>query len=323
LVAVVGSGMTGPTRDATERAISACLGYITSRQRKDGSWVDWKLPTGESDAWTTAYVGSKLAFLPDHLKGRAEEATRSAAGWLRRNVYEDGGWGYNREVGSDADSTSFSIIFLESAGEEVPSASRELLASHQREDGGFSTYTARSPRDSWGASHPDVTPVALMALLGRGGGGAALDRGTEYVLKSRTAGGWWNSFWWASSLYGTEANISFLNAFRPKWDWGITLECLLETKTWNSFETALLASSLSQLPFGTKEMEVSELVEELILTQQDDGSWPSAPVLRVTRRDCFDPWNREDSGPLFPDPRRLFTSSTVLEALCRANAFLP
>lgn len=285
--------------------------------------MDWQLPTGESDAWTTAYVGSRLALIPDYLKGDADVAIHWAARWLLNHVYSDGGWGYNSSVGSDADSTAFSILLLRAAGEDVPDSSLELLLRHQTADGGFATYLVSDVNNSWGVSHPDVTPVALKALLsGEGMSGPAIDAGVQYVLKARTTDGGWNSFWWNTPLYPTEASISFLTATNVKWDARHTVKHLLSAKASSVFEGALLASSLLHLPFEETKTRAPEILLDLLAKQLADGSWVSPPMLRVTRRDCLEPWREEDTGRLFSDPRRLFTSSTVLGALGEANRLL-
>jgi hypothetical protein len=85
----------------------------------------------------------------------------------------------------------------------------------------------------------------------------------------------------------------------------------------NAFERALLLDSLLRAQGGARSCRVDALVEHLVAEQLPDGSWRSAPVLRVTHRECASPWERTDAGSLYADPRRLFTSATVLSALCR------
>jgi squalene cyclase len=315
--------MISKRKKRVEQAIVASLTYIVAHQSEAGNWVDWRLPTGESDAWTTAYVGCKLRALPDHLRIKASTWTGAASEWVLENEYSDGGWGYNEGVGSDADSTAYAILFLASEGKAVPARSYARLKGFQMADGGFSTYVARSENDSWGFSHPDVTPIALLALLTEHDPeDASVSRGIEYALKQRTPGGWWNSFWWDSFLYSTQANLSLLNAVKAHWDATKTTECLLRTRTKNVFEAGLLASSVLQIPFESRETKACELTDQLIREQRRDGSWESRPILRLTKDNCFEPWNCEDAGILFSDPERLFTSSTVLEALCMVYAFL-
>lgn len=306
---------------ALERAISASLRYVTSNQSEDGSWVDWQLPVGESDAWITGYVGYKLRFLPSLLKSEAEVFMSKAYGWLLEHEYAEGGWGYNEGVGSDADSTAFAILFLASEGKIAHARSFDCLKRFQMEDGGFSTYVAKSKHDSWGVSHPDVTPIALLALLTKYGvDDVSVSRGIEYVLRHRSLEGWWDSFWWDSCLYSTQANVSFLNSAKVTWDVTGTIEFLNLVKTKNAFEDALLISIMLEIPHDPLMKKACQLADHLIKEQDQDGSWRSEPILRVTRNNCFEPWAQKSSGNLFGDPKRLLTSSTILDSLCRVYA---
>jgi hypothetical protein len=58
----------------------------------------------------------------------------------------------------------------------------------------------------------------------------------------------------------------------------------------------------------------------LTARQLADGSWPSGPVLRLTHRHVTAPWQASDAGPLFPDPHRLFATSTAVAALASRYA---
>lgn len=303
---------------ALERSIALGVDLLLSRQSVDGSWTDWDLPPGSSSTWTTAYVGYRLCSLPQHLKASAAPHVLAAANWLLANASANGGWGYNATVGPDADSTSFAILFLASAGRRAPERAYAHLASYQRPDGGFATYLPEDGFGSWTASHPDVTPVALLALLTQGIPDCrALRAGIDYVLRQQTPEALWHSFWWESFLYGTEASLSLLHTAGVEGAAPSTLSRLLPT---NAFETALLISSLLYLdPSGLHDV-VLDLAGRLVAQQHPDGGWEAAPILRVTRRDCFEPWKSDAPGPLFSDPRRLFTTSTVLHALSRTLA---
>lgn len=298
-----------------ERSIGAGLDFILALESANGSWTDWDLPPGSSSVWTTAYIGYKMRCLPEHLRAKAAPRVIAASHWLLDNEFADGGWGYNGAVGSDADSTSFAILFLASAGRRVPDAAYTHLARYQCSNGGFSTYLFDGESDSWTASVPDVTPIALLALLTKTAPDyRTLQRGIDYVLEQKTAEGLWNSFWWDSFLYATEANLSFLRATNVEIPAPADLSRIPPA---NAFETALLISSLLYLdPFGQR-TAIRNLADKLIVQQQSDGSWKTAPILRITRRDCFEPWTSNEPGPLFPDPHRLFTTSTVLHALSR------
>ena len=82
----------------------------------------------------------------------------------------------------------------------------------------------------------------------------------------------------------------------------------------SSFEVALLLSSLAFFPSGC-ELATQKLLDTLMDDQQGDGSWKSVPMLRVTRRDCFEPWKPGDPDRLYCDQNRLFTTAMALEAL--------
>jgi hypothetical protein len=264
-------------------------------------------------------VGYKLASLPQHLKAKAAPHLRAASDWLLRHPFPEGGWGYNEAVGSDADSTSFAILFLASAGRPVPETAYQRLALHQSPDGGFSTYLTGGGTGSWGVSHPDVTPIALLAMLTRAAERGSLDKGIEYVLGHRTPVGVWNSFWWDSFLYGTEASLAFLRAVQVETVAPTGLDQIVPA---HAFEAALLISSLFYADPRGLPAAPCDLVGRLMAEQEVDGSWKSAPILRITRSNCLEPWTSGDAGPLYPDPRRLFTTSTALHALSRMYARL-
>lgn len=299
-------------------AAAACLEYILRLQGSDGSWREWELPPGSSSTWTTAFIGYKLRLLPPWLAGRAAAARRRAAAWLARNEFAGGGWGYNEVVGVDADSTAYSILFLSSLRHAIGEATYNRLCEFRRQDGGFSTYIAQHGRDAWGVSHADVSPVALLAALTKYPRASGLvEQGLRYVLSQLTPSGLWNSFWWESPLYATEVSLSFLNSVGASFDTSQTLRSVTSTVPVNAFEAALAISSAIHICPDRLPDESRFLIGWLVERQQADGSWESAPILRVTRRDCFEPWRCRDAGASFSDPARLFTSSAVLAALSK------
>lgn len=300
--------------------IASGLDYILSMQAEDGSWTEWALLPGSSSTWTTAYVGYKLRSLPHDLMAQAIPHIAAAARWQCDNAFADGGWGYNVTVESDADSTSYAILFLASAGQQVPNAAYTMLSELQCADGGFATYLPIGELNSWNVSHPDVTPIALLALLTHPAPDRdVIQRGIEYVLRQKTSLGLWNSFWWDSCLYGTEASLSLLDAAGIKMP---SPEALTQIEPASAFETSLLTSSLLFVARDGSHVIIRDLVDKLISQQQPDGSWNTASILRVTRRDCYEPWACGDAGQLYADPSRLFTTATVLHALIKVHAEL-
>ncbi len=311
--------MTPELERQLRESISAGLDYILTLQATDGNWTDWNLPPGNSLAWTTGYVGFKLHYLPDEWAEKAAPATLAGSNWLLRNQFPDGGWGYNELVGSDADSTAFAILCLTSTGLEAPDSAYNHLTQYHCSDGGFSTYYCKGVRNSWGVSHPDVTPVVLRALLTKHSTGeCVLSDGVKYVLRQKTKEGIWNSFWWDSHLYSTEANLSLLTIVKPHHELKVTEEVLCQLGPSKVFEVALLISSLLHIATPRARAAVPPLLEQIIRQQQPDGGWISDLILRITNRDCFKPWACSNAGPVFSDPQRLFTSSAALAALSMA-----
>ena len=305
---------------ALNTSIAAGLNYILSRQAEEGAWTEWTLPPGSSSTWTTAYVGYMLRNLPLKPAAIAARRIEKAVHWLTGHALSDCAWGYNEWVGSDADSTAYAILFLTSADQSVPDTAYAALADWQCADGGMTTYLPMVEPHAWNISHPDVTPIVLQAMLTHSTPDqAALQRGIEFVLGQRSLGGLWNSFWWDSCLYATAANLSLMQTMGFKMTSCIALT---QIKPANAFESALLISSLLSVQCDDFPVLINDLVDQLIKQQQPDGSWNTAPILRITRRDCYAPWIATDAGPLYAETHRLFTTATVLHALSQVhNAF--
>jgi squalene cyclase len=313
-------------RDGTknlERALGLALEYILGRQQRDGSWIDWDLPPGQSSIWTTAFIGCKLAGLSSILRERASASTGLASEWLNVKMFADSGWGYSEEVGSDADSTALAILFLASEGKNIPAACYAFLQSFQCADGGFATFGGQPNLGTWGVSHADVTPSAVLAMMTKyGTTSETVDRGFQFVLDHKTRAGIWQSFWWTSFLYSTEKSLSLFQAVGLNIDLQVTRKTLLDTRPQSPFESALLLSSLLCLPNSAPDQVIRSVVDELLRDQAPDGSWRSSPMLRVTRRDCLEPWKPGDPDRLFRDQNNLFTTATVIEALSKLSSLL-
>jgi hypothetical protein len=305
-----------------EKAVRDCVGFLLGHQSESGCWTDWDLPPGRSSPWTTAYVGARLAELPGDVKASPGPALRAGARWLLEHERDGGGWGYDDRVACDGDSTAQAVLFLALEGIPVADATRARLLGFEQPGGGFSTYAPDEGLGSWGRAHPDVSPAAAQALLKLSAArDPAVERTVQYVVTARTPNGLWNSFWWSSPLYATRASLSLLRAVGTPIDLEATRGALRRLAPANSFERALLLESL-HLAAGARENDlVNTLAMQLVEDQLDDGSWESAPVLRVTSRDCSAPWECTNPGRLYADPDRLFTSATVLSALARHAAW--
>lgn len=295
---------------AVEEAVDSCLRFLLDARSSAGCWTEWELPPGASSIWTTAYVGLQIHRLAVPLKARAAPALRSAARWLKQNELEGGGWGYSDQTGCDADSTANAVLFLRRSGEPVPAATYLRLLRFQHADGGFSTYGADEGLGSWGTPHVDVSAVAGLAVQPIA---EAFERAVRYVVRGRRADGLWNSFWWSSPLYATRASLSLLQKLDFAPEVTTTRTTLQQFVPQNAFERALLLDALRLC--GCAPAFADEVAATLAEEQLSDGSWQSAPILRVTDRACTTPWNSPDSGRMYADTDRLFTSATVLAAL--------
>jgi hypothetical protein len=190
-----------------------------------------------------------------------------------------------------------------------------ILCEHQRPDGGFSTYTSDLSYGAWVDSHPDVSASALLALLSTTYMlSDRIARGVHYLRSVQRSDGLWNSFWWTSCLYATEFTLTFLQAARERFNKAQLMGSIRAVPTPSAFESALLLSCMARIG-GIGDSLVTEVTRALVLQQLFDGSWPSAPTLRLSDRNIGEPWNAADPGRVYCDQKRLFTTASVVSAL--------
>ena len=300
-----------------DAALRRGLDFVLAGQAPDGSWTDWALPPGPSPDWTTAYVGFRLGALRAPHRAVVEAPLDRAAVWLCSRLRSDG-WGYSEAVEADADSTSLAILFLAALRAAAPAAAYVALRRHQRNDGGFSTFLPDELMGSWGSSHPEITPVAVLALRTGPGFLLATDeaRALASIRRVRRPDGLWDAFWWESPLPACEANLACLAAVgRPE----VPPEPLGRLTPEDPLQTALL---LSLSAAREEPARLLGLADGLIASQSEDGSWRAAPSLRIPSRSCLRPWQAPGARPLYSDPRRLFTTATALAALGAARRVL-
>ncbi len=299
-------------------AFSRGLGFVLAAQDAEGAWTDWALPPGPSPDWTTAHVGLRLSGLGLLHRAALAETLGRATRWLLSRQAAGGGWGYNRAVEPDADSTAQALLFLAAAGQSAPLEACVFLARHQQPDGGFATFLPDALTGSWGLSHPEITPVALLALRAYPGGlsEGSLARGLAWLRRARRPDGLWNSFWWSTPLPATEVSLAFLAAL------GTPEPLPPALARWHPADSLEVALLLSITVAAGPSPRLEQLARRLLADQLDDGSWKSAPALRITARDCELPWEAAVSGPLFADPQRLHGTVTALAALAKAQQVL-
>ena len=309
--------MTTGAVSQIDAALRRGLDFVLAGQAPDGSWTDWALPPGPSPDWTTAYVGFRLGALRAPHRAVVEAPLDRAAVWLCSRLRSDG-WGYSEAVEADADLTSLAILFLAALRAAAPAAAYVALRRHQRNDGGFSTFLPDELMGSWGSSHPEITPVAVLALRTGPGFLLATDeaRALASIRRVRRPDGLWDAFWWESPLPACEANLACLAAVgRPE----VPPEPLGRLTPEDPLQTALL---LSLSAAREEPARLLGLADGLIASQSEDGSWRAAPSLRIPSRSCLRPWQAPGARPLYSDPRRLFTTATALAALGAARRVL-
>jgi hypothetical protein len=298
-----------------ERAIHRGLSFIVAEQDAEGSWTDWALSPNASSEWTTAYIGFRLSGLHAPFRQQVSEPLSRAARWLLAHRFPDGGWGYNPDVESDADSTALAILFLNGTRHPPPENAYDHLRRFQQQDGGFSTFLSGGLAESWGRSHAEITPVALLALQTHPGGlpDEIITRGLDWIRRTRCADGTWDAFWWSTPLPASEANLALLAAL------GCPEAVPPVLQHWEPDGSLQAAYLLSITIAAGSEQRMHDLARRLIDGQVWEGAWQSKPALRIPPRGCERPWDQPLSGPLFADPMSLFTTATVISALSKAH----
>lgn len=309
----VGQFLKSPYRKRQE-SLARGVTYLLAMQEPDGSWWDFWLPVGASDAWVTAYIALALLeattspLLPKPVRIRARQAAERAAAWLARQCTPARpGWGYNASAPLDADSTAHVISLLARLGLQVPAAALHTLHSHIGVDGGYRTY--RHP-SNWSAPAADITAATLRALHDAGELDAAALRGQWAALlqDQQDADGWWQGYWWLSPGYATALVLDlWMRAGRPALARPVD-PALPHVNAFDLAWTVRIAQTLG--------WEMADPLAALLQLQAHDGGWPAAAILRV-------PPERVDAPAVtLParDARRLFVTATAVFALSQVTS---
>ena len=317
---------------------------MLARQGRDGLWRDFLTPAGEASEWPTGLIGAAL-----HLAGADARSLQRAADALVAKQNNDGGWGYNESVPSDADSTACVLLFLARSGYRGGACGRaaSCLARHQRRDsGGIATYSEPGPIrrfmgvgrwmrfNGWCSPHTEVTATAgrALAALAAAEGSAEADAAWRYVRSQQRADGSWSSYWWTSPHYATLQAAELAASMGDRDAVGRAAEWALRGQTgdgaWSApgaatsaFATGLSLSVL--LRAATSGHPVERAVSRLAALQEDDGGWPSHPILRIPLPGDLEPDRRRrrlgGRGIVVVDQHRTFTSAVCVAALAQAR----
>ena len=296
-----------PGPETVRRAIELGCTFLRRRQGRTGVWKGFLLPPGATTTWLTAHVAFVVEDVPE-----LTDACRRAALHLESTGAEDGGWGYNRRVAVDCDSTAQALLVLHRFRRDVPVFLLETLVLAQLREGGFPTYaTSGAVASGWHAAHPDVTAIAV-EMLGRHGRPEAAERASRWLEAQDPSSGF-ASYWWDGPHYGLWARAR-AGLLRPAAA-GEVAAALRETRTAPHVALAVVAA----LALHLSEENIRDGVHQLLRTQLGDGSWPCAPCLRIT-----DPHEHvthsQLRGTCYADGRRIFSTAHAVAALASVQA---
>jgi squalene-hopene/tetraprenyl-beta-curcumene cyclase len=309
-------------------SIEKALKFLRDGRNPDGLWSDFLTLAGESTYWVSGYVGYAVA----PRRGAQEEGDWLAdvGSRILEHQRRDGGWGYGQIVPSDADSTSWCLLFLSRLGtqsQESRQRALSFLSRHQSPaDGGFRTYAM--PRevgrymmlddsvsfDGWASSQTCVTAVATRALI-ETRASPGVDAALDHIREDQTPEGYWNSYWWSDRLYATVNCMETLRLAgangRGK-DEDVTL--LSRAQAWitgtqlrdggwspdtaaiegRPFSTALAVAGLAQASARSSADQTSlrRGLEWLLSRQLEDGSWGHGHILRIPHPSMKEPWKQ-------------------------------
>jgi squalene-hopene/tetraprenyl-beta-curcumene cyclase len=332
----------------TDTTLQRGIRFLLAGQGGDGLWRDFLTPAGEASQWPTGFIASAL-----HLADAPATPLLRAADALVTQQNEDGGWGYNETVPTDADSTACALLFLACIGDRASACRRaaSCLARHQRsgDAGGVATY--REPDAirrfmgvgrwmrfrGWCAPHVEVTAVAgrALAMLGPADRGGGAEAAWRYVRSQQRGDGSWGSYWWASPHYATLQAVGLGVLLDDREAVGRAADWALRTQTgdggWSApdaatsaFATALSLSVL--LHAGATGRAVERARSRLAALQDDDGGWASHPIMRIPLPGDAQPdrrrlWRLAGRGFVVRDHRRMFTSAACVAALAQGAGF--
>ncbi|MEU1279114.1 prenyltransferase/squalene oxidase repeat-containing protein [Streptomyces sp. NPDC005805] len=298
-----------------DTGLDKAVEFLLAHQDADGAWREnFNLRAGYSGSWTTGYVGIRLRRAQDRIHD-VVPALKAATAWLSSQQQEDGGWDYNHNYRrNDSDSTGHAAVLINRvAGVHHDRAAQRLL-DFQREDGGIASFDGCDADDSWGCSHPDVTPIAVQALMTASQPDmAVVRRALAYLATYPRSASLWPSYWWTTPLYSTLFAVELLTEHAYPYDSTGVLEAAMAVEDRSTFHLALRARLLKLL--GDNRSAEAD-VSELLTRQLHDGGWDAEPIMRVTEQDAMlSPSGHQLRGRLEFDRRRLFTTATVLDAL--------
>ena len=288
-----------------DHAIERAAHYLLGEQRDDGSVRGFCLYPGASTSWITAHVCFVVESVP-----ALYPLARRAAEYLAASGADDGGWGYNRRVAVDCDSTAQALMALQRYAIPYPDFLLLKLAAAQAAGGGFPTYPPAmpdAPRDGWQSTHADVSAMVVECLRRAGGHGSRVAHCEAWLVQA-CVDGVLPAYWWSDDAYALwlQARTGSLT---------ITAAPALRALFDSALGCPQLAMALTAaVTLGSFEPEVNAAVRRMLAAQLADGSWPCGPCLRVTSPQYRDA-GQAASGMVVADRQRVFSTAHAVAAV--------
>jgi squalene-hopene/tetraprenyl-beta-curcumene cyclase len=190
------------------------------------------------------------------------------------------------------------------------------------------------PFGGWCAPHTEVSATAGRALAAVSSQGVAehASAAWRYVRSRQRADGSWGAYWWDSPHYATAEAVELALALGDGESAARAGEWALRTQHedggWDvpgvgtsAFATALCLSVLVNV--GADRRSVGAAARRLVSLQNDDGGWPSHPIMRIPMPGDRHPdrarfWRLERRrGVMIEDQHGTFTAAACVAALSR------
>ena len=289
-------------REDLEHALELGVSFLKRRQGADGTWKGFLLQPGAATSWLTAHIAFVVEAVP-----ALDNACRQAALHLESTGPDDGGWGYNRHVGVDSDSTAQALLVLHRFDRSVPEFLVDSLLRAQLPCGGFATYApSNGPVNGWQCAHEDVTIIVIETL--RRYGRADLAQAALNWLDTPSAEPTFASYWWLGPQYGLWARAR-TGLHSPRLAQAVAT-AFADARSTPQIAQTLAASVALQVAHQPLEAEATL---QLLRTQLSDGSWPCSPCLRAT-----EPSEMKTGlimrGQCYADQRRIFSTAHAVAA---------
>ncbi|MCA9051326.1 MAG: terpene cyclase/mutase family protein [Planctomycetaceae bacterium] len=325
--------------DVLSQSIAAAVNFLLDARNREGWWQDFSTTYGAADEWVTAYVGSALTSA-DH--SGAQRAARDAWRLLCSRREADDGWGYNRFVPPDADSTAWALRLAQAIGESETDrarAARRFLNQHLLRGNAVTTYledrlrafagTPPGSLDGWCRTPHDCVTAAVAEVTEIG------DSVGHYLQKQQQPDGAWNGYWWFDDAYTTALATVAL----AKRDNRRRRQIVQAAARWaaerigpdgaarcpladlpSAFATAACVRILlNGPPSGGVTESLDSAARWLFDAQRLNGSWLSSAYFAFPAPSVTDACNAVNV-PSVLDSDGIFTTATVLNALTAYQA---